>query len=205
MAVIESWRRWEPTIARIKTRLAIKRGQVPLKMETALEEASTTCDALLQELAATEGEVRELRGRIRAHENEWEYLFQIMPAACLTTDRAGTVVSANDRAARLLNLSARYLVDRPLTYFMENRDAFLQFVGELGAAPEARLTASIRPRERAPLNIDVVVVPQKPDDADLWLWFLTPTTAEVPRKSSEKSGRSPLSSGSLLAEPRDAR
>jgi len=198
MAALESWRRWEPIIARIKTRLAIKRGQVPLKMEAALEEAAATYDGLLQELAASEGEVHELRCRIRAHENEWQYLFRIMPAACLITDRSGTVVSANDRAASLLNLSARYLVDRPLTYFMENRDAFLKFLGELAVATsEARLTASIRPRERAPLNIDMVVVPQKPDAADLWLWFLTPTTTEASGKSSAKSGRSSLSSGTL--------
>jgi PAS domain-containing protein len=198
MAATESWRRWEPVIARIKTRLAFKRGQVPLRIEAALEEVSTTYDTLLQELAVTEGEVRELRGRIRAYENEREYLFRVMPAACLVTDRSGTVVRANDRAGQLLNLSARYLVDRPLTYFMENRDAFLRFLGELAvAAPEARLTVSVRPRERAPLNLDVVVVPQKPDNADLWLWFLTPTTTEVPRKFSAKSGRSPLSSETL--------
>jgi PAS domain-containing protein len=198
MAVSESWRRWEPVIARIKMRLACKPGQVPPKIQDALEEASATFDTLLQELAATEGDVSELRSRIRTHENEWEYLFRIMPVACLITDRAGTVVRANDRAAQLLNLSARHLADRPLTYFMEDRDAFLRFLGQLAvAAPEARLTVSVRPRERAPLDMDIVVVPQNSDSTDSWLWFLLPTTVEAPRGRSAKSERSLLSSQTL--------
>lgn len=180
MSLIDARRRWGPIVTRIKARLASKREAMPPKLEAAVDEAVMACDSLLQDLSAAEIENRELRSRIAAHEHGGEYLFRVMPAACLVTDTLGTVVSANPRAADLLNMSTRHLPNRVLTYFMEDRDAFLGFLRELSLdAPNARTMVLLRPRERAPLEIDLLVVPHKPGDAELWLWFLIPTAAQA--------------------------
>ena len=160
---------------------------MPQRVEAVLDEAIGTCDSLLQDLDAAEAKCRALHALTTAQEIEWNHLFRVLPAACLLTDASGTVVTANERAAQLLNISTRHLTDRVLTYFMEDRDAFLTFLGKLsGEAGELRLTACVRPRERAPVQLDLLVIPQRPGDTSLWLWFLIAADAEQPSTGKKK-------------------
>ena len=180
MTIDETLRRWTPIIARIKTRLAVKSASTPAKLEAALDEAVATFDVLLQDLAGAETANRNLRSRMTRLETEWDDLFQRMPVACVVTDPSGTIRRANDRAADLLNTSARHLQreNAPLTYFVHDRQTFFALLNALPAAGEVQATLLMRPRERALVMIDVRAVPRLADDESLWLWFLVPASAQ---------------------------
>lgn len=194
MATDEMLRRWTPVIARIKARLANRNGSTPPKLEAALDEAATTFDALLQDLAGGETANRNLRSRITALASQWDDLFQRVPVACVVTDGSGAIRRANDCAADLLNTSARHLQreNGSLTYFVQDRQRFFALLNTLGTGGETvRATLLVRPRERAPMIIDMSAVPHLADEESLWLWFLVPgspqraesrkvMTAEVP-------------------------
>jgi len=181
MTTDETLRRWTPVIARIKARLANRNGSTPPKLEAALDEAATTFDVLLQDLAGAETANRNLRSRITSLESQWDDLFQRMPVACVVTDASGTIRRANDRAADLLNTSARHLQreNAPLTYFVHDRQPFFGLLKALPTAGEVRATLLMRPRERALVMIDVRAVPRLADDESLWLWFLVPASATL--------------------------
>lgn len=176
MATDEALRRWTPIVARIKARLANRNGSTPPKLEAALDEAATTFDVLLQELAGAETANRSLRSRIARLEGDWDDLFQSMPVACVLTDASGTIRRANDRAADLLNTSARHLQreNAPLTYFVHDRQPFFALLHALPTAGQVQATLLMRPRERALVTIDVRAVPHLVGDESLWLWFLVP-------------------------------
>jgi PAS domain-containing protein len=181
MTIDETLRRWTPIIDRIKTRLAHRSASMAPRLEAALDEAAATLDILLQDLAGAETANRNLRSRITRLENEWVYLFQRMPVACVVTDASGTIVRANQRAADLLNMSVRHLQNenRPLTYFVQDREPFFALLTSLASAGEnARTALRLRPRERAPVMVDMFAVPHMADDGSLWLWFIAPSSPQ---------------------------
>lgn len=183
--------RWKPIVDRVKARLASKNGSMPRKLDAALDEAVATFDSLLQDIAGLELENRTQRSRIRAVEGDWDYLFRTVPIACVMTDTSGTILRGNDRAAVLLNTSARHLEKEttPLTYFAQDREAFFTILKTMATSRESvQGTLPLRPRERAPLPVDVSVVPRSADDDTFWLWFLVPCARVQPSDTSK--GRS---------------
>ena len=186
MSVTETYRRWAPVIARLKTRLAARNGALSPKMEAAVNEAVTTYDSLLQALADAEMENHQLRSRIKAQDAEWDHLFGAIPMACLITDVSGTILGANNRAAELLNMSARHLVQRPLVYFIqEDRDGFIRMLRDLSLAQgDGKALVRIKPRERAPLKIDLAALPLVADHANRWFWFLEPSSADLAKRAA---------------------
>ena len=189
MATDETLRRWTPVIARIKARLANRNGSTPPKLEAALDEAAATFDVLLQDLAGAETANRNLRSRITGLESQWDDLFERMPVACVVTDASGTIRRANDRAADLLNTSARHLQreNAPLTYFVHDRQPFFALLNALATAGEVRATLLMRPRERALISIDAFAVRRVGDD-ESWLWFLVPGSPQRTESRKVMSG-----------------
>ena len=179
--------RWKPIVDRVKVRLVSKNGSMPRKIDAALDEAVATFDSLLQDIADLELENRNHRSRIRAVEGDWDYLFRTIPIACVMTDTSGTILRGNDRAALLLNTSARHLEreNPPLTYFAHDRETFFELLKATGAGRESvRGTLPIRPRERARLMVDVFAVPRSGDDVTVWLWFLAPCAPVQARETA---------------------
>lgn len=79
----------------------------------------------------------------------YDELLDAMPVACLFTDEDGIVSSANEAAARLLNISARHLAGKPLLLFVADRKHFASLLRAScadGEAMAAQLT--LRPRDR---------------------------------------------------------
>ena len=175
---IDPGRKWGPVVERLRRRFTKGHRSLPPNVEQTMSEAIDTCESLLQELAASYLERVELRNRISSLRDEWAYLFEAMPTACLVVDAAGTMLQSNHRAAELLNMSARHLENRVMTYFVQNRQAFLNTLHDLSLAAE-RVSATflVRPYERGPLQIDMIAVPKTPGDRTVWLWFLTPFAA----------------------------
>ena len=203
----ETLRRWTPIVARIKTRLAVGNGSTPPKLKAALEDAAATYDVLLQDLAGAETRNRNLRSRIASLKSQWEDLFERMPVACVLTDASGTIRRANDRAADLLNTSARHLQreNAPLTYFVQDREPFFGLLKALPTADEVRATLLMRPRERALMMIDARAVPHPVDGESLWLWFLVPDSPQrtETRKVMPGESRTVRTSLSAIASSSD--
>ena len=74
-----------------------------------------------------------------------------------------------------LNTSAKHLVGRLLLHFSDDRKKFSASL----LAVEANRTRieelmTIRPKERAPREMMVVVLPESPEAGGRYLWFLLP-------------------------------
>jgi PAS domain-containing protein len=140
------------------------------------ESVFATCDSLLRELAGSQLECDRLRAEVRTSAAAWTHLFDVIPGACLLTDSVGSIVNANRAAGVLLNLSAKRLKDRELVVFSGDRAAFAALIHRLarGGDDELRATLTVRPRERRPVDMDVVIVPLPDERSRLWLWFLAP-------------------------------
>lgn len=157
---------------------------------------------LLRDLDACQLACERLNSRLNAQASEWQSLFDKIPVASVTTDPHGMILNANRSAALLLNLSVKHLTNRLLLHFAEDRDAF---TGTLQAVRveriQLRTSLVLRPRERAPLETQVIVIPEvQAGIGTLWLWFLLPRGPKptvcpqgAPRPvNDENAARSPL-------------
>ncbi len=177
---IERTRPWMRDVAALRGR-AVKcglRGNQPNPLAQVTEDTLSTCESMLQELAADYLECERLREDVRAEAAGWEHLFAAMPIACVVADRNGCIIDANHAAGILLNLGAKRLKGRNLLLFSRDRAAFMA-IAERAADRTDPVEASLvlRPRERKPLPVTIIVVPPLPDSSGPWLWFLTAPVA----------------------------
>ena len=168
---------WSRQLAHLRTRalkVGLRRAGHESAMADVLEDALTTWGTLLREFAGAQLESERLRAELRAEHDAWQHLFAVMPGACVLTDAQGVIREANQAAAELFNVSARHLRDRQLFLFTDERDAFGEVLRRLGEQDTARrVSLRIRPRERRPLQLDVVVAAVS-SGHPLWLWFFAP-------------------------------
>jgi PAS domain-containing protein len=167
---------WTRQLALLRSKAAKRSRVAPCNDLT--DDALTTCDALLRSLVGALVESDRLRAEVRTSTAEWEYLFDVMPTACLLTDSAGLILNANRAAGLLLNLNAKYLKDRELVLFSDDRHAFSALRQQLAlgsSRDQVRRTMRFRPRDRKSAAMEVVVMPALADCSDPWLWFLIPT------------------------------
>lgn len=207
MSLNEQGRRWESVVERSRARLAARSRTLPPNVADAVEQAFDTCDVLVKELAGRQAEVADLRKVLAGLAGEWGQLFAAMPLPCILTDPAGTVRQSNQAAAALLNVSSRHLEGRVMTYFIEDRARFLAALNELPHLGD-RFSACfrVRPRERAPLEVDMIAVRHLTGGQPGWLWFFT-RSEERPRER-ERTKRSrpsaPTAECPTPAAPTDA-
>jgi hypothetical protein len=94
------------------------------------------------------------------------------------TDARLTILEANRAGAELFNISQRFLTGKALSvYIARDRGRFIADCTRLAMEGEsAQWTLGIRPRERAPLNVDARVVAHAlPDGLELH-WRLRPAS-----------------------------
>ena len=173
-----STRRWSQELSELQTRtrkLRLNGGSTSLIVADLLEDALGLCGTLIQEIAGAQLLNRRAQADIRRYSDSWDYLFDRVPVPCLVTDAAATIISANRSAALFLNTSAKHLVGRLLLHFSDDREKFNTSL----VAIEAHRTRieelmTIRPKERAPREMMVVVLPESPEAGGRYLWFLLP-------------------------------
>jgi PAS domain-containing protein len=163
---------WARRIATLRAQ-ATKRARVE-PADDLTESTLATCESLLRDLAGAHLECERLRAEIRTSNDAWERLFDVVPMACLLTDGAGAILDANRPAAGLCNMSAKHLRDRKLLVFSEDREAFTALLARLARKGTNYARLTLRPRERRPAEMDVLVVSASEERGDLWLWFLAP-------------------------------
>jgi hypothetical protein len=168
--------RWSRELAHLRTRALKARPAASGTVTPGLtEDTLGMCDSLLRDLAGAYLHCERLHARIHIEVASWERLFDVMPGACVLTDRAGAILNANHAAGALLNIAPRYLRSRDLLVFTDARDLFRSVLERIACSPEdVRITLTLRPRERKPVKADVLVVPLSRNQPDLWLWFLGP-------------------------------
>jgi PAS domain-containing protein len=174
MGETDASRRWTRQISHLRTRVAkVRRGFMSPEVADALDECLATCDALLWDVAGAELRSAAVRAAANLQQAAWHRLFDQMPVACLEVDAAGSIVCANGPAALMLNLTVKHLENRLLLHFAEDRGQFASLVRRvlLDGAPQ-RAAIRIRPRERAALDVQALIVPRNLDDPSTCLWFL---------------------------------
>jgi len=137
----------------------------------------------LEALRAAQGErlagreqIEAARAELRGEREKYQHLFDTAPQAYVVTDARLTILEANRAGAELFNISQRFLTGKGLSvYVARDRGRFIADAARLAAAGEsAQWTFGIRPRERAPLNVDARVVAHGlPDGVELH-WRLRP-------------------------------
>jgi PAS domain-containing protein len=157
-------------------------------IDTLTNEALSLCDSLIRELAGIRLDADRLRAALRDANAATDALIQSIPTACVLTDSAGFIVDANHGAGRLLNFSAKKLLDRELVVFGEDRTAFKMLLQRLPHESGHVLeTLKLRPRERKPTSVDVRVLPA-PYRPGHWLWFLSHQKDAPPVSQTEDTG-----------------
>jgi PAS domain-containing protein len=141
------------------------------ELERALEEVRTAQEQLVENHTRMEQLQEQLT---KQYEKYWE-LFEEMPQPYVVTRPDTTIIEANKAAAKLLNLSPRFLVGKTLSVFVcENRTKFLEDSTRAEAGSSMDLTLRIRPRERAPIDVAASVR----GGPESLRWVLRPIPAE---------------------------
>lgn len=167
-----------------------------------ISDALETCETLLQDLAGAQLQVERTQAELRAEMGAHQDLLRRMPIACVTTDADGTIVEANESAAMLLKVSIRRLNGRQFADFIQDHDAFVKV--SRCALVETAVTAAlvVRPRDSAPREVEVTILPARQQSPSEWLWFLTPTTRAAMQRPF-RPGASPDDGGGPRREGGD--
>lgn len=168
------------TLARLRGQMVRMRANSATSASDALDladEALQLIDTMRAELAALEQRRLALQGEIGHHERESQAMLQLIPLAIVSTDAQGRIVHANRAAAELLGRSAPRLRDELLLHFFDDRTAFTELLQALAPAGGTEHTVlKLRPRERAPFDADLTIVPDPRQGEATWLWFLGRST-----------------------------
>jgi PAS domain S-box-containing protein len=147
-----------------------------VELERAVEELDVMC-AHLQELLEDSAAVGREQERTR---RRYQALFDGAPQPYVMTDVEGVILEVNTAASALLNVSPRWLRNKPLDLYIEDRQHFAEALARLNGtyAFGEPMPLTIRPRERARVAVEARVKRFEGDSsgAELW-WVLQPTSA----------------------------
>ena len=126
------------------------------EVQQALDEIQLAQDHMLEQRDRLQMTRVELQ---REREKYWQ-LFDGAPEPYLVTTVDLQIVDANRAAAAMFNISQRFLAGKSLGIFVcKDRDLFVASASRIGSIGGfAEWTLTIRPRERAPLDVQARVV-----------------------------------------------
>lgn len=188
---VNKWSREVSRLAQRAARLQEKQGGDGPTTDV-LQELLAACAALLQELSNAHDRGLKLAEARHAALDQLDDLFDRIPVACLQTDAESRIVGANRAAALLLNLSVKALQQRLLLHFMESREAFedvLRLTAFERGPVKAALT--IRPRERAPVEVHLSVCPPETGDGTYLFIIECEGSARRRRDAGSRAHRAP--------------
>lgn len=150
------------------------------ELGTALEEVRVAQEQILE----NRRRLQEVQSQLTEQRNQYWALFDEMPQPYVVTRTDSIILEANRAGAELFNVSQRFLVGKAMSIFVcEDRSRFLTQLTTLATESEgSSLSFRLRPRERAPLNVDAKV---KGDGSTL-RWVLS-ATGRPPDHSSNAS------------------
>lgn len=175
-------------LGRIRTKAARLRERMADRPEAALlEEALQLADALRIECAGLQHRCVELKEQLQRNAEASRELVDTLPCAVIVTDGAGQIVDANRAATTLFAVSRLKMNHALLMHFAEDRPAFADLIRQLPYQGQTlRASARFRPRDRAPFDADVTVVPDAREGGGNWLWLIERVSV------SQIAGRTPI-------------
>ena len=136
------------------------------ELESALEELRVASEQL-NEMVDQMAEARTDAKRVEARFDEFRNL---LPIACICTDRDGQILDANAVAGELLNVAPRHLSGKPLSLYMVDRDRFFTMMtGVKLSHDRIRGDLGVRPREKKPRLMAV----QLTQAGEEFFWFFS--------------------------------
>ncbi len=186
-------------LARLRGQMARLRERTDARVADALDLAELALglvEDVRLECAALQQRCAEAERQARNAEAETRTLLDLAPLPLVTTDSCGMIVDANRAAARLLGRSAPKLRNELLLHFFDDRAAFTALLRNLPTVLDpqpARL--QLRPRERAPLIVEITRARDPRSGDDRWLWFLARLSAppDAVRTTVHRSPEEPSS------------
>jgi PAS domain S-box-containing protein len=133
----------------------------PELLPVALKELGIASEAIqitLEELHRQNAELVATRNALEEERRRYQKLFELAPESYAIVDLAGTIQEANLAAARLLNVSQRFLSGKPLNVFLREaeRQTFWQKFKQLqGMEQTQEWTIYLCPRDRQPVKVAV--------------------------------------------------
>ena len=184
-------RRWIAEIAELGQRAARAAREdhsgERSSLDALLRDALAICATLLRELVGARLVCTALAEQVSTEQAGRDHLFAAIPAACVCTDRDGSILIANESAAVLLNTSTRGLIGRLLQHFTQDRAQFEALLRMPRDGEPPRGTLSIRPRERAAIAVEAVLTPWTPGSSESVLWFLIPVAhGAIAKRASDR-------------------
>jgi PAS domain S-box-containing protein len=130
-----------------------------------LRKIKAELDRAFLEAQEAAGACRDWRSSAEKAQHRADLLFLLSPVPTLLIERSGSVLDANPSAARTVNTSHRHLLGKPFHLYMAaDRDAFLARLQSIvQGEPAVRWPATIRPRERSPMQVVLSAVADSED------------------------------------------
>jgi PAS domain-containing protein len=177
-------------IARLRSLVGRLQRSLSVDASDAFDQVFQLCESLLHDLAASQLESATARAELNARATVWDSTYESMPMACVEINDSGTIVRANRSAGQLLNTSGKYLEDRLLMLYAEDREAFGALMRRLRTEHDQMpVSFMMRPRERAPIQVDVSAVSLAHLGATASLWFLIPSGRGRSRQPKRRTTR----------------
>jgi PAS domain S-box-containing protein len=158
-----------------------QRAERAASRETVLPRAFDELQRSLSELETAVEELRDQNTRLESARLEaererirWEALFEMAPLPYLLTDEKGAIKNVNDAAAAAFAISRRFLVGKPITYFVDGRRAELlsEIANAVNGSEPVTIDFTLRPRERAPHPARVTLRRFTLPDGNAGLWWI---------------------------------
>lgn len=134
----------------------------PELLPVALKElgvASEEIQVTLEELQRQNAELVATRNALEEERRRYQELFELAPDSYAIVDLGGTIREANLAAAKLLNVSQRFLSGKPLNVFLSEaeRQTFWHKFNQLqGMEQTQEWTIYLCPRDRQPVKVAVI-------------------------------------------------
>lgn len=163
-----------------------RRAERGTSRDTVLPRVFDELQRSLAELETAVEELREQSTRLEAARLEseqerirWQALFDLAPMPYILTDDRGVIRNVNDAGANVLAISRRFLIGKPITYFVDGRRAeFLEEVSRAASGTEPlTIDFTLRPRERAPYAARVTLRRFALPDGTTGLWWIVERTS----------------------------
>ncbi|QNP28498.1 helix-turn-helix domain-containing protein [Cylindrospermopsis curvispora] len=116
--------------------------------------------AAIDELHQQNEEFVQTRNLVEIERQHYQELFEYLPVGYLHTNLQGIIEDANQEAGRLLNISPKFLVGKPLISFIvqECQQYFCRELIELSKSDQVRqLFLVLKPRYNGPFNASLIV------------------------------------------------
>jgi PAS domain S-box-containing protein len=165
----------------------IHEGDIPIG--DVLEELSTALEELQvmhEELQVQNEEIETSRAEAVQHSQRYQELFQLAPDAYLVTDEQNVIQEANLAATELLHLKLKFLVGKPISFFVcqKDRQYFRSMVSMITNTTDFEVC--IQPRRSSEIVVSVRVAPAYSFSNEKcgYRWILRDIT---PQKQVQKS------------------